>query len=85
MQSLHTTSLPAGLDNLFTATGALAMRDVCCKSGKYDGQQAVRIFRKARDLSFDTLITADDVLRAWNEVGIQERVLPHIHFFGVHN
>jgi hypothetical protein len=83
MQSLHTTSLPAALDNFFTASGALAMRDVCCKDGKYDARQGVRVFRKARELSFDTLITADDVQRAYAEVGIREYVLPHVHFYGI--
>jgi hypothetical protein len=59
------------------------MRDACCKSGKYDAQQAVRVFAAARRISFDTPITADDVQRAWAEVGVRERVLPHIHFYGV--
>jgi hypothetical protein len=84
MQSLHAVSLPAGIiarcapDALATVTG------LCVRGGRYDGSQVARLFVAAAKLSYDTTITADDVSRAWEEVGIREYQVPRaVGFYGI--
>lgn len=48
----------------------------------YDSKQAARVLRLARSAAAYTgdKITADLVRGAFNAVGIQERVIPHVNF-----
>jgi hypothetical protein len=86
MQSLHAVSLPSGVISRCTPDAIATVKGLCVRAGRYDSAQISRIFVTASRIAFDTTITADDVARAWEEVGIREYQVPRgVDFYGIRN